>query len=222
MAKHSKSERAEALVGLRELFKPGDSVHLILESVSRSGMSRSIRVLAPYVRTDDGQIDYLHPNHLVSVALGVRRSTREGVIMGGCGMDMGFALVYELAHALYPQYQCLGKGKCPSSYHVNHRERVRCDGAEGRFCWKPDRFSSRFPVPEGWPYTEETVTVEGDDGQPLSHTFKRLLACLSTGDDSIGPVCPTCKGVGDLPNPDGPERFDLLHTDGYALKHRWL
>jgi hypothetical protein len=66
-------------------------------------------------------------------------------------MDMGFHLVYELSHALYGKgYGCLGKGKCPSNYHVNHR--------------------------------------------------------LS------GPAT----------DRDDEERFDLTHTDGYALRHRWL
>ena len=66
---------------------------------------------------------------------------------------MGFHLVYELSQRLYGGrgdgtggYACLGKGKCPSSYHVNYR---RNEHAE-------------------------------------------------------------------------PERFDLVHTDGYALRHRWL
>lgn len=40
------------------------------------------------------------------------------------------------------------------------------------------------------------------------------------GDDDL-PI-PTCKGNGHLPNPEGKERFDLTHTDGYALRHRWL
>lgn len=34
-------------------------------------------------------------------------------------------------------------------------------------------------------------------------------------------VCTECEH-GYLPNPDGPERFDLTHTDGYALRHRWI
>lgn len=248
MAKHSKSDRAEAIARLREWIKPGDTVYTILESVSRSGMSRAIRVLIPTIDgIRDGQgrgtatVDFIHPNHAVSVALNLRRAKSEGVIMGGCGMDMGFALVYELSHTLYPEYQCLGKGKCPSNYHVNHRDRVRCEGVtygeDRHHCYRPDPFS-RWPVADDWPIQEETVTVDGDDGQPISHTFKRYLACISyesivglpvgtkdlclREDGSAIQVCPTCQGKGDLPNPEGPERWDLLHTDGYALRHRWL
>jgi hypothetical protein len=48
-------------------------------------------------------------------------------------------------------------------------------------------------------------------------------AAAITDDNGEHPViCPTCHGLGDLPNPEGPERFDLVHTDGYALRHRWL
>lgn len=277
MTKAQKAEKAEAIAQLREWIKPGDTVYTILDHVSRSGMSRQIRVVL--LACEDGRPTDLHPNWAVGKALGLSHGKRNGreldsLTVGGCGMDMGFHLVYSLSSVLYGDgYQCLGKGKCPSNYHVNHRDRIRCPGVSiptrshecpeahcwdapvalsehtanlsgeasqycpkcqkrasyssevfeaDRFCWKPDRYSSRFPVPDDWPYAEETITVDGDDGQPLSHTYKRLLSCLSTGDDSIGPVCPTCKGVGDLPNPDGPERFDLLHTDGYALRHRWL
>ena len=41
-------------------------------------------------------------------------------------------------------------------------------------------------------------------------------------DGSALQVCPTCKGEGRIDNPDGPERWDLVHTDWYALRHRWL
>ena len=37
-----------------------------------------------------------------------------------------------------------------------------------------------------------------------------------------GKTCPKCKGKGRVPNPEGPQRFDLVHTDGYALRHKWL
>lgn len=226
MTKAQKTEREAARVQLRESIKPGDTVYTILDHVSRSGMNRHIRVVL--LGCDNGKPTDLHPNWAVGKALGISHAKRNGreldaLSIGGCGMDMGFHLVYELSYALYGAgYQCLGEGKCPSNYHMNYRTRERCPGADGRFCWKPDAYSTRYPVPEGWPYREETTTVAGADGQPLSHTYKVLLACLSTGDDSIGPVCPTCNGVGDLANPDWPQRFDLVHTDGYALRHRWL
>jgi hypothetical protein len=42
MARVSKSDRADAIERLRADLNPGDTVHTVLRSVSRSGMSRSI------------------------------------------------------------------------------------------------------------------------------------------------------------------------------------
>lgn len=184
------------------------------------------------------EVDHIHPNYSIGKALELRHWKRNGreqdaLMIGGCGMDMGFHLVYELSHVLYggrPDgsggYKCLGKGKCPSNYHVNHHDMIRCEGTRttdpttgettGYMCYKPDAFS-RFPVAENWPRHRidigEGATVDGG-----------YLACLLDGGEERGAftVCPVCKGEGRLPNPEGPERFDLVHTDGYALRHKWL
>ena len=46
----------------------------------------------------------------------------EGMAMGGCGMDMGFSAVYELAHSLFPGWV----GNSPNmgntaGYSLSHR-----------------------------------------------------------------------------------------------------
>lgn len=108
-------ERAEAIEQLRAIVKPGMTVQTILRHVSRSGMSRSISAV---VTTPDGAetIDWL----LVRAGIGGGLDrTHDGVKMGGCGMDMGFALVYELSRVLFPDgFGCIGKG-CPSNDHSN-------------------------------------------------------------------------------------------------------
>ena len=110
----AKSERAEAVARLREWLKPGDTVYCVLRHVSRSGMSRVIQVVKP----EGDDMVYLGYNVAAAIDAPYDRK-REGVKMGGCGMDMGFALVYELAHALWPDgYECIGE-KCPSNDHVN-------------------------------------------------------------------------------------------------------
>lgn len=231
MAKYSKLEIAEARERLLEWLKPGDTVYTVLEHVSRSGMQREIRVVVPYT-TDDGRVDFLHPNHAAAVLLGERQGKRDGLIVGGCGMDMGFHVVYGLSEALYGYlrctacgkypsgayrtcaeaegltaappceycgavlqggYPCLGKGKCPSNYHVNHRDTIQCPGT---VVYNPDGPNSG----EACRWVRDRGYVLFDSEQP----------------------CPVCEGKGCLPNPEGPERFDLLHTDGYALRHRWL
>lgn len=229
--KAQQAERAEAIEKLREWIKPGDTVYTILDHVSSSGMMRAIRV--GLLDCEDGRPINRHPNHAVGLALGLKHWKRNGreqdaLVVGGAGMDMGFHLVYSLSHTLYPEYPCLGKGKCPSNYHVNHRDRVRCEGvelgrdAEGdlqrRRCYRPDAYNGRWEVPEDWP---RSAPYDVGEGQTIRG---HLLACLEGSGEEGKPyeVCPTCGGAGDVPNPDGPERFDLVHTDGYALRHRWL
>lgn len=277
----AKVKAAESLARLREWIKPGDTVYTILDGVSRSGMSRHIRVVVPYIdgvqvesaapgskptdyiRRDSLRVDVFHPNHAVAEVLGYRRAKRgDGLIVGGCGMDMGFHVVNSVSEALYgylrcenPKckasipdaggyqdgltarpncascgeplaggYPCLGKGKCPSNYHVNHRDRIRCEGTRvynpdgpdsGEPCWRPGGMFSRYEVPEGWPRR----TVDIGNGETVD---AGPLACIGDLEAGTLQVCPTCQGAGELPNPEGPERWDLFHTDGYAISHRWL
>lgn len=113
MTKAQKAERDDAIAKLREWIKPGDTVYTILRSVSRSGMSREIAVVIMRDGSD------LHPNYLVAKAIDARQGKRDGIVMGGCGMDMGFALVYELSHAMFPNgFECIGE-RCPANDHSN-------------------------------------------------------------------------------------------------------
>ena len=113
MTKKTDAERAEAITKLREWLKPGDTVFTILRHVSKSGMSREIGVVIMRDGAD------LHPNYLVAKAIGARIGKRDGVIMGGCGMDMGFALVYNLSSVLFRDgFDCIGD-RCPSNDHSN-------------------------------------------------------------------------------------------------------
>jgi hypothetical protein len=99
--KVSKTEREEAFATLHSMLKPGDTVYTICDHVSRSGMSRDIRLVV--IKTDDKGGSYmLHPNYSVSKLLGIPQAKRDGLKMGGCGMDMGFALVYALGAAMWP------------------------------------------------------------------------------------------------------------------------
>lgn len=108
---------------LREVCKPGDTLHTILRHVSRSGMSRSISVVI------SGEDEPWDVSYLVARALGRKiDQTNGGVKVSGCGMDMGFALVYELSYALYPDgFDCVGEAPngghwtkgCPANDHSN-------------------------------------------------------------------------------------------------------
>jgi hypothetical protein len=111
-------QKEQALKSLRESLKPGDTVYTVLRSVSRSGMSREIDL---YIFRDNAP-EYL--TGLVARACGFSLGKR-GLKMGGCGMDMGFHAVYELAAVLFPDgFTCTGKSEdhrswCPSNDHSN-------------------------------------------------------------------------------------------------------
>ena len=118
-------EREEELAGLRDLLKPGDEVFTSVLHVGRTGMSRDIKV---WIVRDNWPLNI---SYAVAVVTGNRCVDSLGgvvsVRVGGCGMDMGFALVYSLSSALFPNgFKCLGKLnnrglRCPSNDHTNAR-----------------------------------------------------------------------------------------------------
>ena len=91
-------EKAEAIQKLKKLVKPGDTVYCILRHVSRSGMFREISLV---LRKKDCIFDI---SWYAAKAIGnpINRDSG-GIKIGGCGMDMGFALVYDLSRTLYPK-----------------------------------------------------------------------------------------------------------------------
>lgn len=230
-AEGKRRDAEQARVMLRALFPPGATVQTILRHVSASGMSRRIAVLAISLDSRNGLPRAVDVSHLVARACDRKLHDKGGVIVGGCGMDMGFALVYDLSHELYGKgYECLGRGEggrrlCPSSYHNNHRARITCEGVRDETrepgdqmvrCYRPWR---REDIAEDWPRLPARVIEEG--GEPVE-IAGRPAACLLNEDGTAREVCPTCHGEGEIDNPDGPERFDLTHTDGYALRHEWI
>lgn len=125
MRKSLKStEQQEATVELRKLLKPGDTVYCLLRNVSRSGMSRVIDLV---IHTKQGPrtLGYLAAR---AVDMPFDRD-RGGVKVGGCGMDMGFHLVYELAYCLFKEDPRLAKwqakqnerGPRDAGYALSHR-----------------------------------------------------------------------------------------------------
>ena len=119
-------ETAEAIRELRKLLKPGDTVYTILRHCSRSGMQRVIELVIPYIKYheeyplkpgSDYARDYDAEPKRVKVgpqvriiggwaarAMGYSRSKKyDGIITNGCGMDMGFELVYNLGRTLWPK-----------------------------------------------------------------------------------------------------------------------
>jgi hypothetical protein len=112
--------RDDALAELRRLCPPGTTVYTILRHVSRSGMSRRISAI---VRSAEGPL--LNLDWFIErTGLYKSSSYGDGLVIGGCGMDMGFAMVYGLSRSLYPHgFECVGERRagfyCPANDHTN-------------------------------------------------------------------------------------------------------
>lgn len=93
-------EKQEAIGYLKESVKEGDEIYCILRHVSASGMSRVIQLIQPVCK--EGKPDLYSLGWNAAKALGYNYNRdKEGIRIGGCGMDMGFALVYELSQTLF-------------------------------------------------------------------------------------------------------------------------
>lgn len=92
-------KRNDAIEKLRAILPAGSTVYTAVTSVSRSGMSRRIRLWA---MVDNAPRSI---TCLASEALGWTLKEGAGgfweLKVDGCGMDMCFHTVYELGHALY-------------------------------------------------------------------------------------------------------------------------
>ena len=107
--KYSKKEVSESMEYLHKFLKPGSTVYTVLRHVSRSGMSRRIDLYA-MVCDEKGGSHMAYLSHAAAVVMGDSRPN-DGIRVGGCGMDMGFHLVYNLGHTLYPNGFKLAKGQ---------------------------------------------------------------------------------------------------------------
>lgn len=95
-----KTEQQEAIERLRSWIKPGDTLFTILRHRSASGMSRVIDVVAVRGTREKPEVSACGYN--IALALGWRFDRqREGIRVGGCGMDMGFHVIYELSSVLF-------------------------------------------------------------------------------------------------------------------------
>lgn len=81
---------------LRTMLPPGSKVYTTLKHRSRSGMMRHISCHV----VENGEIKDI--TWMVANVLEMKQADNGGIKVGGCGMDMGFHLVYSLGRKLYP------------------------------------------------------------------------------------------------------------------------
>ena len=98
--------KASCKAELLKMLQPGSEIYTVLKHVSVSGMSREIQLLA----TENGHIRNI--SHLAAQVMGDKIGNHDGIKKSGCGMDMGFALVYNLGRCLFPDgFKIDGRGR---------------------------------------------------------------------------------------------------------------
>lgn len=103
----------EARASLLSILKPGDTVHCVLRHVSSSGMSRRI----DFYKVVNNEHVVL--TGYIGNLCGYRHSRDGGLVVSGCGMDMGFSVVYDLSRTLFQgNFICTGEN-CRSNDHSN-------------------------------------------------------------------------------------------------------
>lgn len=119
--RYTLEEQTEALDYLKSTVKPSDTLYTVLKHVSQSGMTRHISVMRV---TENKTIQCL--DWYILRALDRREAKDGSVVVGGCGMDMGFHLIYTLSSVLFHDgFTCVGEGElgkynsCPANDHFN-------------------------------------------------------------------------------------------------------
>ena len=119
--------KEEAIEKLREYIKPNDTLWTQLQHVSKSGMTRHIAVrhLKQNVAGECHPYDY---TYIVAKALGWKYSDKHhGIKVRGCGMDMGFHVIYTLGQVLWrdgtpePHGTRNGEPDSCGGYAIKHR-----------------------------------------------------------------------------------------------------
>lgn len=125
--------KADSAKELKHILKPGDTVYTILRNVSRSGMNRRISlVVGQGANVKDITFDAARVmDENVKQRAGYVQDV--GLSVGGCGMDMGFSVVYNLSRVLFPDgFVCSGEG-CVSNDHFNdHGKIMRRENYKGK------------------------------------------------------------------------------------------
>lgn len=118
------AQRLEAITALKKMVTPGMRIYTQLEHVGSSGMSRRIKVFIPVTSDyEQNKMSIRDITYWTAHACGYRFNGDKGsIVIGGCGMDMGYAIVYSLSRVLFADdFKCIGE-HCPSNDHVNDRD----------------------------------------------------------------------------------------------------
>ena len=150
-------ERKEAIETLRALCPPGTTVYTSCKHVSRSGMSRLVN--CHVIRNGEPPFPrWISP--LVAKALDwTFDDKRVALHVTGCGMDIGFHVVYCLSSVLYPNGYGLKCEDC--GYRPAAKDQTTLIYAPSK-CLKSHKFCGRNGDPTGW---------DPDGGYALEHQW---------------------------------------------------
>lgn len=94
------TEKDEAIKELRRVgVRPGKIVYTLVTHVAKSGMSRRMRLFV--VRK--GEVVPITYSVAKAVGFTLKRNGDNEIVVGGCGMDMGFHVVYSLGQVMFPK-----------------------------------------------------------------------------------------------------------------------
>ncbi len=129
-----KQARQESIDYLLKVLGKSHHVYTAIKHVSSSGMTRHISCYAAikdqYTK-HPGIVDITW--HVGRVLDYKRNRSNGGLVVGGCGMDMGFHVVYTLSSYMYRGgFRCFGAA-CQANDHFNDRD---CDRAKGKHLHK--------------------------------------------------------------------------------------
>lgn len=123
--KQMEKDRAESIATLRAILKPGDTVYTILNHVSSSGMMRRISLCVGSGK-DVKNITWDAARALGDpIQQGGKYVQDAGMVVKGCGMDMGFHIVYGLSRTLFPDgFGIQGRTKLGVKFRPRTREQA--------------------------------------------------------------------------------------------------
>lgn len=98
--KYKKEEIEEDKKYLMDILPVGGTCYTQVTSVAKSGMSRKMKFFA----VKDGEI--INVTWRVATVLGDSVQHDGTIRVSGCGMDMGFHMVYNLSRTLYGDVKC--------------------------------------------------------------------------------------------------------------------
>tara|TARA_R100000995_G_C3372344_1_gene72312 strand:+ start:81 stop:464 length:384 start_codon:yes stop_codon:yes gene_type:complete len=123
--KYTKTEINESLESLRNWIKKGDTLHTTVRHVSRSGMmryitTRHLKTPEHLAHSQERQVNISNYDYHIARVLDLREAPNyQGLKVGGCGMDMGFWLVYNLSRVLFKD-EPRGEADRDQGYWLKH------------------------------------------------------------------------------------------------------